>query len=148
MTFEIIDADGHVTEPWEQIARHLEEPYRRRSLLTPSFPQDGWDRRLMGSKGAWAADGKSWAAPLDGAASPRAHRCPRGGDGHERRGARAISEIHPGAHGVARLRPASADHLHDVRRHPRAFSRAQHRLSRGGIGLDPVFPPAHGRGIR
>lgn len=65
MTFEIIDADGHVTETWEQIARHLEEPYRRRPLLTPFFPQDGWDRRLMGTKGNWAGDGKSWAEALD-----------------------------------------------------------------------------------
>ena len=24
MSFEIIDADGHVTETWEQIARHLD----------------------------------------------------------------------------------------------------------------------------
>src|SRR5207245_11459744 len=65
MSFESIDADGHVTETWEQIARHLEEPYRRRSLLTPFFPQDGWDRRLMGTKGDWAGDGKSWAEALD-----------------------------------------------------------------------------------
>ena len=45
MSFEIIDADGHVTETWEQIARHLDEPYRKRPLQTPFFPQDGWDRR-------------------------------------------------------------------------------------------------------
>jgi predicted TIM-barrel fold metal-dependent hydrolase len=64
-TFEIIDADGHVTETWEQIARHLEEPYRRRPLLTPFFPQDGWDRRLIGSRGDWAGDGRSWTEALD-----------------------------------------------------------------------------------
>jgi len=65
MSFEIVDADGHVTETWEQIARHLEEPYRKRPLLTPFFPQDGWDRRLMGTKGNWAGDGKSWTEALD-----------------------------------------------------------------------------------
>src|SRR5439155_24566026 len=65
MTFEIIDADGHVTETWEQIARHLDEPYCKRPLLTPLFPQDGWDRRLMGTKGNWAGDGKSWLDALD-----------------------------------------------------------------------------------
>ncbi len=65
MSFEIIDADGHVTETWEQIARHLDEPYRKRPLLTPFFPQDGWDRRLMGTKGNWAGDGKSWTEALD-----------------------------------------------------------------------------------
>src|SRR6266542_5424473 len=65
MSFEIIDADGHVTETWEQIARHLEEPYRRRPLLTPFFPQDGWDRRLLGTKGNWAGDAKSWEDALE-----------------------------------------------------------------------------------
>ena len=65
MSFEIIDADGHVTETWEQIARHLDEPYRKRPLHTPFFPQDGWDRRLIGTKGNWAGDGKSWTEALD-----------------------------------------------------------------------------------
>jgi len=65
MRFDVIDADGHVTESWEQIARHLEEPYRRRPLLTPFFPQDGWDRRLIGTKGNWAADARSWEEALD-----------------------------------------------------------------------------------
>jgi hypothetical protein len=65
MGYEIIDADGHVTETWEQIARHLEEPYRRRPLLTPFFPQDGWDRRLLGTKGHWAGDAKAWLEALD-----------------------------------------------------------------------------------
>ena len=61
----LVDADGHVTETWEQIARHLDEPYRKRPLLTPLFPQDGWDRRLIGTKGNWAGDGKSWLEALD-----------------------------------------------------------------------------------
>jgi predicted TIM-barrel fold metal-dependent hydrolase len=65
MSFEIIDADGHVTETWEQIGRHLEAPYRNRPLLTSFFPQDGWDRRLIGTKGNWAGDGKSWVEALD-----------------------------------------------------------------------------------
>jgi predicted TIM-barrel fold metal-dependent hydrolase len=65
MSFEIIDADGHVTETWEQIARYLEPPYRGRSLLTPFFPQDGWDRRLMGTRGDWAGDGRVWVDALD-----------------------------------------------------------------------------------
>jgi len=65
MAFEVIDADGHVTETWEQIARHLEEPYRQRPLLTPFFPQDGWDRRLIGSKGDWAGDARAWEDALE-----------------------------------------------------------------------------------
>jgi len=65
MGFEVIDADGHITETWEQIARHLDEPYRKRPLLTPFFPQDGWDRRLTGSFHDWAGDVKSWHDALD-----------------------------------------------------------------------------------
>ena len=65
MSFEIIDADGHVTETWEQIARYLEPPYSGRSPLTPFFPQDGWDRRLLGTKGNWAGDGRAWVEALD-----------------------------------------------------------------------------------
>ena len=65
MSLEIIDADGHVTETWEQIARHLDEPYRKRSLLTPFFPQDGWDRRLTGGFHDWAGDVTSWHQALD-----------------------------------------------------------------------------------
>jgi uncharacterized protein len=65
---EIIDADGHVTETWEQIARHLEDPYRKRSLLTPFFPQDAWDRRLSGGFHDWAGDVKSWHQALDAGA--------------------------------------------------------------------------------
>jgi uncharacterized protein len=64
MDFEVIDADGHVTESWEQVARHLEEPFRRRPLQTPFYPQDGWDRRLLGTKGDWAGDAPSWLAAL------------------------------------------------------------------------------------
>src|SRR5687768_17856403 len=65
MPYDVIDADGHVTETWEQIARHLDEPYRRRPLLTPFFPQDAWDRRLLGTKGNWAGDAKAWVEALD-----------------------------------------------------------------------------------
>lgn len=65
MRMEIIDADGHVTETWEQIARYLEEPYRKRPLLTPFFPQDGWDRRLTGTFRDWAGDVKAWHEALD-----------------------------------------------------------------------------------
>ena len=66
MGIEIIDADGHVTETWEQIAHHLEPRYQGRSLLTPFFPQDGWDRRLQGTKGDWAGDSRAWLEALDG----------------------------------------------------------------------------------
>ena len=70
MNFQVIDADGHVTETWEQIARHLDEPYRKRSLLTSFFPQDGWDRRLSGYFHDWAGDVKSWHEALDAGPPP------------------------------------------------------------------------------
>jgi uncharacterized protein len=65
MKFEVIDADGHVTETWEQLQRHLEEPYRRRPPLPPYFPQDGWDRRLIGTLGESADSAKRWVEALD-----------------------------------------------------------------------------------
>ena len=65
MPHDVIDTDGHVTETWEQIARHLEEPDRGRPLRTPVFPQDGSDRRLIGTKGDWPGDAKSGEEALD-----------------------------------------------------------------------------------
>lgn len=61
----ILDADGHVTETPEQIARYLDEPYRRRPLNFPIYPADGWDRRLLGTLGDWAGDAESWLRALD-----------------------------------------------------------------------------------
>jgi len=61
----VIDADGHVTESQEQIARYLDEPYRRRPTTFPFWPWDGWDRRLRGTLGHWAGDAKTWLRALD-----------------------------------------------------------------------------------
>jgi predicted TIM-barrel fold metal-dependent hydrolase len=65
MKFEVIDADGHVTETWEQLQRHLEPPYNRRPTLPPYFPQDGWDRRLRGTLGHTAGNAREWLDALD-----------------------------------------------------------------------------------
>ncbi|MGH7277577.1 MAG: hypothetical protein ACREJG_02725, partial [Candidatus Rokuibacteriota bacterium] len=61
----VLDADGHVTESQEQVARYLPEPYRRRPLKQPIYPWDGWDRRLLGTLGDWAGDAESWLRGLD-----------------------------------------------------------------------------------
>ncbi len=61
----IIDADGHVTETNEQVAKYLDEPYRRRPLTFAHYPTDGWDRRLLGTLGEWAGDAVSWLTALD-----------------------------------------------------------------------------------
>lgn len=61
----VIDADGHVTESQEQVARYLEEPYRRRPTTFPFWPWDGWDRRMLGTLGHWAGDADAWLRALD-----------------------------------------------------------------------------------
>ncbi len=61
----IIDADGHVTESQEQLAKYLEEPYRRRPAGFPWVPQDGWDRRLLGTLGEFAGTAEDWLRALD-----------------------------------------------------------------------------------
>ncbi len=61
----IIDADGHVTETQEQVARYLDDPYKRRPAAFPFYPWDGWDRRLLGTLGDWASTADAWLAALD-----------------------------------------------------------------------------------
>jgi hypothetical protein len=62
---QVLDADGHVTETAEQVARYLDEPLRRRPLALPIYPADGWDRRLLGSLGDWAGTAEAWLRALD-----------------------------------------------------------------------------------
>ena len=61
----IIDADGHVTETQEQIAKYLDEPYRRRPTHQFFFPWDGWDRRMLGTLGEYAGTADAWLKALD-----------------------------------------------------------------------------------
>ncbi len=61
----VIDADGHVTESTEQVAKYLDEPFRRRPINFPFYPSDGWDRRLLGTLGDFAGDAESWLRALD-----------------------------------------------------------------------------------
>jgi predicted TIM-barrel fold metal-dependent hydrolase len=64
-TYRVIDADGHVTETVEQVAKYLDEPYRRRPFGFPWYPADGWDRRILGRLGDFAADAPAWLEALD-----------------------------------------------------------------------------------
>jgi predicted TIM-barrel fold metal-dependent hydrolase len=64
-TYRVIDGDGHVTETTEQVAKYLDEPYRRRPLTFAWYPADGWDRRLLGRLGDWAGDAPAWLEALD-----------------------------------------------------------------------------------
>jgi uncharacterized protein len=61
----IVDADGHVTESVEQVAKYLDEPYRRRPLNFSFYPWDGWDRRLLGTLGDVGGDAETWLRALD-----------------------------------------------------------------------------------
>jgi len=61
----VIDADGHVTETNEQVAKYLDEPYRRRPLALPLYPADGLDRRLLGTLGSVGGTAEQWLAALD-----------------------------------------------------------------------------------
>ena len=45
--YSIIDADGHVTESQEQVAKYLDAPYNRRPQSFLFYPWDGWDRRML-----------------------------------------------------------------------------------------------------
>jgi len=65
MPFPVLDADGHVTETTEQVAKYLDEPYRRRPLTFPFYPWDGWDRRLLGALGDFAGTAEAWLRALD-----------------------------------------------------------------------------------
>jgi len=65
MNHSILDADGHVTETHEQIARYLDAPYRHRPLGFPWVPQDGWDRRLLGTLGQSGGTADEWLQALD-----------------------------------------------------------------------------------
>ena len=65
MSYSILDADGHVTESTEQVAKYLDEPYRRRPFGFPFYPADGWDRRLLGTLGDIGGDAETWLRALD-----------------------------------------------------------------------------------
>ncbi len=61
----IFDADGHITETTEQVAKYLDDPYRQRSATYGLYTADGWDRRLINTLGDWGGDAKGWLAALD-----------------------------------------------------------------------------------
>lgn len=64
-TFAVLDADGHVTESYQQIAKYLDEPWRRRPLTSPLYTADGWDRRLVDKFHDWAGNAEDWLRALD-----------------------------------------------------------------------------------
>ena len=65
MSFPVVDADGHVTETQDQVAKYLEEPFKRRPTNQSFFPWDGWDRRLLGTLGQTAGTADAWLKGMD-----------------------------------------------------------------------------------
>jgi uncharacterized protein len=61
--FEVIDADGHITEEDGQLKKYMPEKYVKRvATLTP---RDSWDRSLSGRLGTRAGNAKSWLDAMD-----------------------------------------------------------------------------------
>src|SRR5262249_1969444 len=61
--FEVIDADGHITEEDNQLKQYMDSRYvKRAATLTP---RDSWDRSLSGTLGTRAKDAKSWVDAMD-----------------------------------------------------------------------------------
>jgi len=65
MSPSIVDADGHVIESPNQVAKYLDEPFRRRGASFQFYPWDGWDRGLLGTLGDEAGDAETWLRALD-----------------------------------------------------------------------------------
>src|SRR5437868_3008165 len=66
--FEIVDGDGHVTEPSEQLARYIDRAYRDYGPSSGArgyYPTDSWDRSVRGTLGTSAPDAKTWLEALD-----------------------------------------------------------------------------------
>lgn len=77
--FEVIDADGHITESEQQLREYMEAPYRNR---TSFYPTDHWDRSVFGTLGTRARDAKSWLDAMDAGGLSTAVLFPTAGLGH------------------------------------------------------------------
>ena len=61
----VLDADGHVIESYAQMAKYLDEPYRRRPLTFPWYAADGWDRRLIDKFHDTGGTADEWLRAMD-----------------------------------------------------------------------------------
>jgi len=62
-SFEVIDADGHITEGDNEVREYMEAPYRNRRATI--YPRDNWDRSIAGTLGTSAKDARSWLDAMD-----------------------------------------------------------------------------------
>ena len=77
--YDVIDADGHITEEDWQLRNYMEAPYCNRQATI--YPQDNWDRSLGGTLGATAKDAQSWLDAMDAGGVSTAVLYPTGGLG-------------------------------------------------------------------
>lgn len=77
--YDVIDADGHITETDDQLRAYMEAPYRNRQATI--YPQDNWDRSLGGTLGERASDAKTWLDAMDRGGVSTAVLFPTGGLG-------------------------------------------------------------------
>jgi len=75
--YDVIDADGHITEEDRQLRDYMEAPYRNRQSTI--YPQDNWDRSLGGTLGEQAKDAKTWLDTMDKGGVSTAVLFPTGG---------------------------------------------------------------------
>jgi|SRR6266581_2400702 len=61
----VLDADGHVIESYQQMAKYLDEPYRRRPFTFPWYAADGWDRRLIDKFHDTGGTADEWLRAMD-----------------------------------------------------------------------------------
>lgn len=79
-TFEVLDADGHVTETDDQLRNYLDAPYRDRKATL--YPRDNWDRSFGGTLGTRANTAKAWLEAMDEGGVSTAVLFPTGGLKH------------------------------------------------------------------
>lgn len=77
--YDVIDADGHITETDVQLREYMEAPYRNRQATI--YPIDNWDRSLGGTLGERAPDAQSWLNIMDQGGVSTAVLYPTGGLG-------------------------------------------------------------------
>lgn len=65
---DIVDADGHITDPTEKLAAYIDPSYREygpNAGVRSYYPSDAWDRSVRGTLGSNAGDAKTWLEMLD-----------------------------------------------------------------------------------
>jgi predicted TIM-barrel fold metal-dependent hydrolase len=82
MSYDIIDADGHITESTDTLAAFIDPAFREYGSGAGSrsyYPSDAWDRSVRGTLGDSAATATSWLEAMDRGGVERAVLYPTAG---------------------------------------------------------------------